>query len=211
MTHLHRLVTDASYGDLREPDPRAALTLPGADGVAWMHQVHGSSVATVTIPGTTEEVDALVTDQPGLALAVLVADCVPVLLTDEDAGVIAVAHAGREGVRLGVVDATLDAMVECGASLANTWVHLGPSICGQCYEVPEELAAEFERLIPHSAKTSRWGTPSIDLKGPLASHLAGRVGTVTVDPRCTREDESLFSYRGDKETGRFAGLVWLEP
>jgi YfiH family protein len=211
VTLLHRLVTDASYGDLREPGPRAALTLPGAGGVAWMHQVHGDSVATVTVPGTTEGVDALVTDRPGLALAVLVADCVPVLLTDETTGVIAVAHAGREGVKLGVVHRTLEMMTDMGAVPGNARVHLGPSMCPRCYEVPAQLAEEYGAAVAGSAATTSWGTPSLDLKAGLVAQLAGRVAEVTVDPRCTREDQTLFSYRRDHQTGRFAGLLWLEP
>jgi YfiH family protein len=211
VAHLQYLVTDASNGDLREPGPRASLALTGIEGVAWMKQVHGRDVATIRVPGTTEGVDGLVTDRQGLALAVLVADCIPVLLSDSDAGVVGVAHAGREGVRLGVVDAVLEAMVAAGASLQNTWVQLGPSICGQCYEVPASLAEEFERAVPGSRRTSRWGTASLDLKAALAEHLAEQVWSVAVDSRCTLEDESLFSFRRDHDTGRFAGLVWLEP
>jgi YfiH family protein len=211
VAHLQYLVTDASYGDLREPGPRASLGLTGAEGVAWMRQVHGRDVATIRVPGTTERVDGLVTDRRGLALAVLVADCVPVLLGDSDANVVGVAHAGREGVRLGVVHAVLEAMAAAGANPENTWVQLGPSICGQCYEVPDDLAAEFEAAVPGSRRTSRWGTASLDLRAALAEQLAPKVWTVAVDSRCTLEDETLFSYRRDHDTGRFAGLVWLEP
>ena len=83
------------------------------------------------------ETDALVTSTPGLVLCVLVADCVPVLLTDPVAGVVAAVHAGREGVRTGVVPATLSAMASLGARARHVTALLGPAVCGRCYEVPD--------------------------------------------------------------------------
>jgi len=214
--------TDASDGNLAEhvgDDPRnvaanraALLGSIDAAALAFMRQVHGRGVAVVReVPAAAPEVDALVTDRPGLALAVLVADCVPVLLADPAAGVVGVAHAGREGVRLGVVDAALDAMAGLGADPARVDVRLGPAICGGCYEVPADLRDAVDAAVPGSAATTRWGTPSLDLRAGLAAHLAGRVASVEVSPVCTLEDERYFSYRRDKDTGRFAGLVWRAP
>src|ERR687898_1921375 len=87
------------------------LGVPG-DRLVWMNQVHGTGVAVVDGPqdGPVPATDALVTNVRGLVLCVLVADCVPILLADPVAGVVAAVHAGREGVRTGVVPATLAAM-----------------------------------------------------------------------------------------------------
>jgi YfiH family protein len=187
------------------------LASTGAGAIAWMNQVHGDTVAVVSDGSRTPRADGLVTSTPGLALGVLVADCVPVLLADDAAGVVGVAHAGREGVRRGVVDRTLDAMVSLGADLARVDVHLGPAVCGACYEVPASMRDEVEAAVPGSASTSRAGTPALDLRAGLAAQLEGRVARVTINAACTMEDPSYFSYRRDGTTGRFAGLVWLEP
>src|SRR6476469_6869396 len=91
------------------------------DRLVWMNQVHGTAVAVVDGPqkGPVAATDGLVTATPGLVLCVLVADCVPVLLADHSTGVVAAVHAGREGVRRGVVPAALAAMTRLGARPGN--------------------------------------------------------------------------------------------
>jgi polyphenol oxidase len=182
--------------------------------IAWMRQVHSADVAVVSatpdpaVPAPT--CDALVTAEPGLALAVLAADCVPVLLADRRAGVVGAVHAGREGAASGVVRNTLAAMRDLGATPADTEVLLGPAICGACYEVPPAMQADIERRLPHSAVPTRRGTTGLDLRAGIAHQLATeRVGQVVHDHRCTAEDPDLYSYRRDGRTGRQAGVVWL--
>lgn len=176
--------------------------------VQFMRQVHGAVVARVTSPGPAPVADALVTDLPGVALGVLVADCVPVVAVAP--GAVGVAHAGRAGAMAGIVPAMLTALDELGADLAETAVTLGPAICGACYEVPADMRDDVVAALPGSATTTRQGTPGLDLRAGLARQLAGAgVGEVTVSPRCTAEDRSLFSYRRDGVTGRFAGLAWI--
>jgi hypothetical protein len=192
---------------------RAARELGVAvDRLVWMEQVHGATVTVVDGPreSPVPASDAMVTATPGLVLGVLAADCVPVLLADPVAGVVAAAHAGREGVRLGVVGAALAAMADLGARPERTSALLGPAVCGACYEVPAGLAAEVERVAPGSAVRTRRGTPGLDLRAGLDGVLR-RLGLPEVvhDPRCTVEDRRLFSYRRDRTTGRQAGLVWL--
>lgn len=178
--------------------------------VVWMQQVHGCTVRTVTapsadpVPGT----DALVTATPGLALAVLVADCVPVLLADEDAGVAAAVHAGRRGVASGVVVEAVDAMRDLGARTERISAWLGPSICGSCYEVGPDVADEVTSVVPAAASTSRRGTPALDLRRALSWILEslGIAEVLAVGP-CTVESAAHFSYRRDGTTGRFAGLI----
>ncbi len=194
---------------------RVARELGVAVGsLVWMAQVHGATVTVVDGPqeGPVPETDALVTTAPGLVLGVLAADCVPVLLADPVAGVVAAAHAGREGVRRGVVPAALRAMAGLGARPERTSALLGPAVCGACYEVPAAVQADVERVVAGSAVRTRRGTPGLDLRAGLEGVLRGLgVGEVVHDPRCTVEDRRLFSYRRDGTTGRQAGLVWLAP
>ncbi|MDT0276884.1 peptidoglycan editing factor PgeF [Blastococcus goldschmidtiae] len=186
----------------------------GEERLVWMDQVHGSAVAVVDAPqdGPLPGTDALVTATPGLVLGVLAADCVPVLLTDPVAGVVAAVHAGREGVRRGVLPATLSAMASLGARARHVTALLGPAVCGACYEVPEAMQAEVAAVVPAAAVPTRRGTPGLDLRAGLAEIL-GRAGVTEVvhDARCTVEDRTLFSHRRDGVTGRQAGLVWLDP
>jgi purine-nucleoside/S-methyl-5'-thioadenosine phosphorylase / adenosine deaminase len=133
-----------------------------------------------------------------------------VLLADPVAGVVAAVHAGREGVRRGVVPAALAAMTRLGARPADVEALLGPAVCGADYEVPAAMQAEVARVAPASAVRTRRGTPGLDLRAGLAEVLrAAGVGQVVHDPRCTVEDPRLFSHRRDGRTGRQAGLVWL--
>ncbi|MBP2338353.1 YfiH family protein [Saccharothrix coeruleofusca] len=183
------------------------------DRLVWMEQVHGRTVATVDGPqeGPLEATDAVVTATPGLALVVLTADCVPVLLGDPEAGVVAAAHAGRVGARVGIIPATLAAMRDAGAHLENIEVLLGPAVCGQCYEVPADMRDDVERHLPGSAAKTRSGKPALDLRAGLWQQLADAgVGKVGVDPRCTVEERSLFSHRRTPGTGRLAGVVWID-
>jgi polyphenol oxidase len=180
--------------------------------LVWMGQVHGAGVAVVDGPqdDPVPDTDALVTRTPGLVLGVLAADCVPVLLADPVAGVVAAAHAGREGVRKGIVPAALAAMVRLGARADRVSALLGPAVCGSCYEVPRDVQALVEREAPGSAVRTRKGTPGLDLRIGLDGVLRGLgVTDVAHDPRCTVEDRRLFSYRRDGVTGRQAGLAWL--
>lgn len=186
----------------------------GSDGsvLSWMHQVHGDQVVVIGSSPMTQppDCDALVTATRGLALAVLVADCVPVLLADPVAGVVGAAHAGREGVRRHVVSSAVEAMVGLGATPQRVDVLLGPAICGGCYELSQDLADEVESAAPGGATRTRTGAPGLDLRAALAAELSRLgVGQVVSDPRCTAEDPSLFSYRRDGVTGRQAGIVWL--
>ncbi|UOY02903.1 peptidoglycan editing factor PgeF [Blastococcus sp. PRF04-17] len=185
----------------------------GEERLVWMNQVHGTGVAVVDGPqdGPVPATDALVTRTRGLVLCVLVADCVPILLADPVAGVVAAVHAGREGVRRGIVPAALSAMASLGARARNVTALLGPAVCGQCYEVPEPMQRDVERVAPGSAVPTRAGTAGLDLRAGVAEILrrAG-IDEVVQDPRCTVEDPLLFSHRRDGVTGRQAGLVWLE-
>ncbi|MGP4025104.1 peptidoglycan editing factor PgeF [Actinomadura sp. 3N407] len=191
---------------------RAAARL-GVDPArtVFMRQVHGADVAFVTSPDLSGPVDAIVTTVPGLALAVLVADCAPVLLADPAAGIVGAAHSGRPGTAAGVVPALVKSMCERGADPARMAAAIGPAACGRCYEVPEAMRDEVTAVVPAAYSTTSKGTPGLDIRAGIVEQLAaGGVTGVRVDPRCTIEDPGLFSYRRDGRTGRFAGYVWLK-
>jgi len=212
--------TGRSFGNVSylvgsgEPEQarRALAPAIGAapDRIVFAEQVHSAAVAVVggdaagagltdhrgAIPG----VDALVTSEPGLALAVLTADCIPVLLAGP--GVVAAAHAGRAGLMSGVLEATVAAIAGLGVAAADLTVLLGPAIDGCCYEVEEELAQAFG-----AGTTTTWGSPSIDLRATAASTLhalgVGRVGRVGGCTRCSTD--TWFSHRAVTDGRQPAG------
>ncbi|MCX4991536.1 MULTISPECIES: peptidoglycan editing factor PgeF [unclassified Streptomyces] len=182
--------------------------------VVWMNQVHGPDVAVVEEPWGSPDipsVDAIVTARRGLALAVLTADCTPVLLADPVAGVAAAAHAGRPGMVAGVVPAAVRAMVELGADPARIVARTGPAVCGRCYEVPDAMRAEVAAVEPAAYAETTWGTPAVDVTAGVHAQLE-RLGVRDREqsPVCTLESGDHFSYRRDRTTGRLAGYVWLD-
>ncbi|MGW2699475.1 peptidoglycan editing factor PgeF [Streptomyces sp. NPDC001340] len=185
-----------------------------AGQVVWMNQVHGADVAVVDAPWgerPVPEVDAIVTVRRGLALAVLTADCVPVLLADPVAGVVAAAHAGRPGMVKGIVSAAVRAMAELGAEPGRIVARTGPAVCGRCYEVPEQMRAEVAAVEPTAHAQTSWGTPAVDVSAGVHAQL-DRLGVCdrAHSPVCTLESGDHFSYRRDRTTGRLAGYVWLD-
>ncbi|PRY56070.1 hypothetical protein BCF74_12017 [Knoellia remsis] len=179
----------------------------GLERLVFMDQCHGADVAVVTEkPDGQLVVDGVVTAEPGLALGVLVADCTPVLLADEAAGVIGAVHAGRPGMTKGVVPQAISVMRDLGATRISAAV--GPSVCGRCYEVPAQMRDEAAAVAPESVTVSWTGTPAIDVAAGVVAQLrAHGVDDVEWVPGCAREDEALYSYRRDGTTGRFAGVI----
>jgi polyphenol oxidase len=178
------------------------------NALVFMSQVHGTHVERIDALGhlPNEACDAMVTDTLA-ALAVLVADCVPVLLADDVAGVVGVAHVGRRGLRDGVLAATFREMHAAGAT--DIAARVGPCICAGCYEVGSAVRDEVSAAVPRAAATTRAGTPAIDLRAGVASVLAAwEVDDVEHVEACTAEDPRLYSYRRDGVTGRLAGAVW---
>ncbi len=191
----------------------AACGLRPAD-LAWMRQVHGREVRYVGagLSGPAGPADAMFTDVPGLALCVLVADCVPVLAADPVAGLVGVAHAGREGLLARVVPALIEAMSRAGASPARMRAVTGPAICGRCYEVPPELQARVAAGVPQAACRTSAGTAGLDIAAGVRAQLAeAGLSWAGADGRCTRESADLFSFRRSGTTGRQAGLAWVLP
>jgi YfiH family protein len=184
--------------------------------VLYLTQVHGAEVAYAGEPwpdAQRPEADASVTDVPGLGLAILVADCTPVLLADPEAGIVATAHAGRPGMAAGVVPATIVRMLELGAAPERIVAYTGTAVCGDCYEVPEAMRADVAGRVPESYATTRQGTPAVDVPGGVWAQL--RAAGVTPEhghrsPLCAMESKDHYSYRREGTTGRFAGFVWID-
>jgi hypothetical protein len=191
-------------------------SLVGERPVVWMDQVHGRQVAVIDQPRerAVPETDALVSMTPDLVLAVLVADCVPVLLRGVDGAgrpVVAAAHAGRRGLQLGVLEAVVSRMSSLGVQPKAIAAELGPSVCGKCYEVPAAMRDEVGVMAPAAVTTTRSGRPALDLRVGLIQQLhALGVGTVHVDPICTVESPKHYSHRRDQRTGRSAGLIVID-
>lgn len=177
----------------------------GFDGerLYLVRQVHGAACILVDGRAPAElreiEADALVATTPGAAVGVLTADCVPILFSDGE-GRVAAAHAGWRGTVAGVAAAALEKLVANGARRERIRAALGPSIGPCCFEVGEEVAAEFAPLAPASVVRGP-GKPHVDLR--RANHdllMAAGLGTEQIDaaPPCTHcERERFFSYRRD--------------
>jgi YfiH family protein len=175
--------------------------------VQFMNQVHGSRI--VIIESVTEEAptaDALVTGIAGITLAVMVADCIPLLLTSAE--VVAAVHVGRRGLLNGVAVKTVELMREMGARKISAV--LGPAICGRCYEVSQEVHDEVVALYPLASARTATGTPALDLPKALKDSLAADgISDISDLQICTVESVDHFSYRRDGLTGRQVGLVSL--
>jgi len=185
-----------------------------ADRVVWMNQVHGRTVVVVDAPwgpGPAPAADAVVTARTDLTLAVLTADCVPVLLADPVAGVAGAAHAGRPGLVAEVVPAAVEMMITLGAEPGRTVALLGPSVCGKCYEVPTAMRAEVAAAVPEAYAETSWGTPAVDVSAGVRAQLARLGVRMHETPAvCTLESPDHYSYRRAPRTGRLASYVWLD-
>lgn len=170
--------------------------------IAYMDQVHGDTVVLVENNLSTPVADALITTDHKLALAVMVADCIPLLLKSEVA--VAAVHVGRKGLMNGIARKTIDALRDLGAE--NIHAYIGPNICGGCYEVSEEIYREVIAKFPAADSSLRTEKFTLDLAAGLKSDLKD---TVLLDlSSCVLEDKNTFSYRRDGITGRQAGVIW---
>ena len=171
------------------------------DHLLGVHQIHSSDVVTVTEPLTVKpRADALVTRTPGLALSVLTADCQPVLFADVEAGVIGAAHAGWRGALDGILGATVDAMVDLGATREGITAVIGPAISQSAYEVGPEFIDEFLAENPEFGRYFAQGEGDrvhFDLPGFGLNRLrAAGVGHAEWTRHCTYNDPKRFySYR----------------
>lgn len=178
-------------------------TTPNAQ---FMNQVHGDEVVVITEKLDSDPTcDAMITTKPGIALAVMVADCIPLLFISREA--VAAVHVGRAGLLNKVAIKTLHQMRTMGA--IDVHAVIGPSICGRCYEVPFEMQQDVIANHPRAFATTRKGTPALDLPAGLIADLVAEGVTYEASTICTMENELYFSHRKQNPTGRFAGVVSL--
>ena len=191
---------------------RLAEALPG-DTVCWLNQVHGVSAVEAT-PGVVPDADAHWTAARNLPVAVLTADCLPVVLMARDESCVGIAHAGWRGLAAGVLESLLAAMPAEPASM-SAW--LGPAISAVAYEVGPEVKTAFEQQCGEESgdcfhPSHRQGHWMADLSA-LARLRLGRAGVsmITSGSRCTHgQSDHFFSHRREgPATGRMATLVWL--
>lgn len=186
------------------------LGLPAAP--RWLRQVHGVEVATSGMDdGEPPEADAAFADTPGSVLAVLTADCLPIVFASRDGRAIAVAHAGWRGLAAGVLEATL-VHFPCAAGDVVAWI--GPAIGAASYEVGIEVHDAFVGAQPSDGRAftaTRPGHWLCDLEA-LARARLSRAGLVDVHGGGfdTLRDARFYSHRGAAPTGRFATLVWCD-
>jgi len=191
------------------------------DDLVTVHQTHSNTVVTVDSPLETPrpEADAIVTRTPGLVLAILTADCLPVLFADHEARVIAVAHAGWKGARDGILEATLDSMEAIGAKRENTVAIIGPSISQRAYEVGPEF---HETFVMDDSDNNRFFAGNggekmlFDLQAYGLARLRGAgIGDAEWTRHCTYGDPARFySYRrtthaGEADYGRLISTIRL--
>lgn len=192
----------------------------GADKLASVHQIHSADAIAVTAPlDPKPKADALVTATPGVALSVLTADCQPVLFADTDANVIGAAHAGWKGAQAGVLEATIEAMVELGAARDRIHAVIGPSISQRAYEVGPEFFDVFLDEDPENTRFFAGGDGDrmhFDLPGYGLMRLreAG-VASAEWTRHCTYFDpDRFYSYRRsvhqkDPDYGRLISTIIL--
>jgi YfiH family protein len=209
--------TDDSAANVAENRRRLCQALGfSPDGMAWSHQVHGTSVRTVDAPGGSEGFDALITDTAGVLLTVSVADCAPILLYDARHNAVAAVHAGWKGTAGQLVAHTLEAMHRAwGTRGADCWALVGACIGPEAFEVGPEVADRFSEA--HKRWDPARGKFVVDLKRANADQLRAfgvPDGQIDVSPWCTvQHNGDFFSHRAEHGvTGRmlgFAGLLAL--
>jgi YfiH family protein len=172
----------------------------------YMNQVHGDRIALIEeVTDEAPTADALVTGIPGITLAVMVADCIPLLLQSRES--VAAVHVGRRGLVNGIAQRSIEVMREMGAGEITAII--GPAICGKCYEVSEDVYREVIEMHPLAASQTFSGTLSLDLPAALRAVLIAEQVSVVDEFICTLESNEHFSYRRDGVTGRQAGIISL--
>ncbi len=205
--------------DAAQSDAHELALAVGDASVVLVTQVHSAEAITVDAPFPDEsrpEVDAMATATPGLALAIVTADCAPILLADEEAGVIGAAHAGWRGAQGGVVAAVVRQMVLLGAQPGRIAAAIGPTIAQASYEVGADMRTHFDAAdhdLFRETGPDKW---HFDVEGYVARQLAA-AGVVSVRPLGldTYADPARFhsyrraTHRGEPTTGRQISLIAL--
>jgi hypothetical protein len=174
--------------------------------LVFMNQTHSADI--VEIPdeikaGSSPNADALMTNHKGIGLAVMVADCVPLLLASPSW--VAAVHVGRVGLLSGIVEKTLARFREANSPVTEAWI--GPHICSDCYEVSSEMYEDVTQQ--RNALATDATRHCLNLRAGVVEILENHSVAITDLGICTVESKDHFSYRRDGVTGRFAGVISL--
>lgn len=179
--------------------------------IAYAKQVHETHVEVVEEGGTFDKTDALVSNTPGMALAIQVADCAAVLMADADNKVIGAAHAGWRGAVAGIVSKTIASMKELGAETDKIKVFISPCISLKNFEVGDEVAEKFPKEL---VDRTNYRKAHVDLKRYIEMELQqNEIASTQIqtDPECTIDNSDLYSYRRQKQkSGRMMGIIQLK-
>ena len=195
------LFTSRNFGSLSDPiditQSKALAKLVGKP-IQFMQQTHSNNILVVdSVNNIVEDTDSLITSDDSVALAVRVADCIPLLLYSSK--LVAAVHVGRKGLLNNVAQLTIQKMQSLGA-LEITGV-VGPHICGDCYEVDEKMANEIHATHPATAGKAR----HLNLFNGLQAQLPGiSLSNMNI---CTKENYQYFSFRANNESGRQVGVI----
>ncbi|ASP40882.1 multi-copper polyphenol oxidoreductase [Bacterioplanes sanyensis] len=178
--------------------------LPSVSAIQWLQQTHSTDVVKACGGAVTLAGDASYTDQPGLACAVMTADCLPILLSD---GVrVAAVHAGWRGLANGIVEQVLNQF----PTRHTVCAYLAPAIGPQSFEVGPEVAQQFGADAKLCTVPGEGDRLLADIYALASLRLqAGGVARIRRSDVCTYRDERYFSYRRQNRTGRMASLIWL--
>lgn len=189
-----------------------ALQIDDAE-VALARQIHGDHIEVVDSDGIYSDTDALITESPGLVLAIQVADCAAVLIGDPESGIVAAVHAGWRGAVSEILPKTLDKLKRTGNSRPDRMLaYISPAICKKHFEVGPEVSKKFPS---HFVDETSYHKPHVDLKGYLRQQLQDSgvpEKQIQTDPVCTMcEGEKYYSFRNEQEqAGRMWGLIQLK-
>jgi YfiH family protein len=176
--------------------------------IALADQIHGADVSMISNPGYYTGIDGFITKENSLLVGIKAADCAAILLADPTNDTLAAVHAGWRGAASGILPNTLDRMKKEGSDLSELVCYISPCISVKNFEIGEEVAEKFP------SKFINWSIgekPHLNLKGYLAEQLgdAGvRKYNIEIDPRCTIDDSSFYSYRRERDkAGRMLAFI----
>ncbi|MCD4557056.1 polyphenol oxidase family protein [Schaalia sp. lx-100] len=196
--------------------------------IIWMNQVHGNQVAVFTCDDDLAKLrapdspypmeygpivaDAMIIDarewKNAPAAAVMVADCMPILMSACGGSVVACVHAGRGGLLSGILTRTLSLMRDLSCQMEDVRVVIGPSACGSCYEVPASMRDQAVMTHPAAYSTTSWGTPAINLQAAACEEMRMcGIQEIFVEGICTIEEDTCHSHRRNPESGRQIGVI----
>ena len=191
----------------------SACGLPGEP--VWLTQIHGTRVVDATTVTPNSQADASFTEQPGVVCTVLTADCLPLFLCERSGTRVGIVHIGWRGLAAGIVAKAVSAFA---IELSNVMAWLGPAIGPQSFEVGEDVKhalqvnqSEFDSCFVPASRRGRW---MANLYGLISQHLrrAGVNNCYYDDSICTyMQPDLFFSYRRDRNCGRMASLIWIDP